>query len=300
MIVNSPSLRFAVLGQDTQVGRTLCKYLLQRGIPYTAIEFGAQGVIALCNEQIDAAYIVNALPEEHPSGQLMNEDQLLNITEKLAAFCQSNDRVLLQISSASVFDGQKQSSYKEADATHPITENGQLLLKCEHKAQQRCASTIILRTSWLFSGEGDNYLTRLCSAAAHEQQMRFSSSMKACPTDTLSIAKALVAMAEQIDCHTEPALWGVYHYVDSDVCSMFTFAKTAITVIKSMSEVKIETIEELTAEDGGINESYELSCKKILSTFGIKRNPWRRGLHDTLTQKFASSTHSAVVINDQD
>jgi dTDP-4-dehydrorhamnose reductase len=293
-------LCFCVLGSNTQIGHALCDYLLEREIPFTALDLDDQGDIALCSEQIEEAYIVNTLPEEHPSGLLMNEDQLLNVTEKLAAFCQSNDRVLMQISSASVFDGQKKTSYKETDATHPITDSGQLLLKCEHKAQQRCASTIILRTSWLFSDEGDNYLTRLCSAAINEQQMRFSGSMKACPTHTLSIAKAFVAMAEQIDCRTEPALWGVYHYVDSDACSMFTFAKTAITVIKSMADVKIETIEELTAEEGGISESYELSCRKILSAFGIKRNPWRRGLHDTLKQKYASTVTSSATKSDKD
>ncbi|MFQ3231084.1 SDR family oxidoreductase [Reinekea sp.] len=298
MIKHSPSLCFCVLGSNTQIGHALCDYLLEREIPFTALDLDDQGDVALCSEQIKEAYIVNTLPEELPSGLVMNEDQLLKVTEKLAAFCQSNEKVLFQISSASVFDGQKKTSYKEADATHPITESGQLLLKCEHKAQQRCVSTVILRTSWLFSDEGDNYLTRLCNAAVSEQQMRFSGSMKACPTNTLSIAKAFVAMAEQIDCRTEPALWGVYHYVDSDACSMFTFAKTAITVIKSMADVKIETIEELTAEEGGINESYELSCRKILSAFGIKRHPWRRGLHDTLKQKYASS--GSVEVNEMD
>jgi dTDP-4-dehydrorhamnose reductase len=282
------------------VGYALCRYLSERDIPFSTLELDELGDVLLSTDGIAASFIVNALPEECPQGLIMDDAKLLSVTEKLAVFCQTNERVLLQMSSACVFDGQKRSRYKEIDATHPGTANGQALLQCEHKALQRCASTVVLRTSWLFSSEGDNYLTRLCQAAVNKGEMRFSGAMMACPTDALSVAKALVGIAEQIDCKAEPALWGVYHYVDSDVCSMYTFAKTVITVIKSMVEVKIETIEELAAEEGGISESYELNCKHILSTFGIKQNPWRRGVHDALKQIFATlpeSDCSAAIID---
>jgi dTDP-4-dehydrorhamnose reductase len=249
--------------------------------------------LSLDSEAISESFIVNTLPEELPSGIPLDATVLLKATEKLAAFCQSHNRVLLQMSSASVFDGQKQSTYKESDATHPCTEDGLVILECEHKAVQRCVSTVIIRSSWLFSAEGDNYLSRLSEAAINKREMRFSGAMRSCPTDALSVAKAIVAIAEQVDCRSEPELWGIYHYVDSDGCSMYTFAKTTITVIKSMAEVKIETIEELAAEAGAVSECYELNCKKILSTFGIKQHPWRRGVHDVLKVTFSSSSDSA-------
>ncbi|MBU2864757.1 NAD(P)-dependent oxidoreductase [Reinekea forsetii] len=288
MIKHSPSLQFCILGPESQVGQALVTYFTEREVPFSVINSDDLAGTLDSSDRFNETYFVNALPVECPSGRPLNESLLLSVTEKLAAFCQANDRVLFQLSSASVFDGQKKSAYKESDATHPVTEIGQLLLSCEHKAVQRCASTVILRTSWLFDSEGDNYLTRLCNAAVSETELRVSGVMKACPTGASSVAKAIVAMAEQIDCGSEPDLWGVYHYVDSDVCSMYTFSKAAINGIKALTDVKVETVIEVSAEEGGVEESYELSCLKILSTFGIKQHPWRRGLSECIKKKFTS------------
>lgn len=107
MIKHSPSLQFCVLGHDSQVGQALVKYFKAREIPFSVLNNDDVTEALSSGEHIQATYFVNALPVECPSGKSLDEALLLSLTEKLAAYCQSYDRVLFQLSSASVFDGQK-------------------------------------------------------------------------------------------------------------------------------------------------------------------------------------------------
>lgn len=282
---HSPTMAFCIVGAETQVGIALAALCAEREIPYTAYSY-AQWLSA--SATIQERFVVNALLEETLTVNAEYVDAQLEACEKIAAFCQVHDKVLLHVSNAVVFSGDSKNAYEESDSVNPQSEAGRLFLDCEQVVTQRCAHSVILRTSWLFSNLGDNFLTRLARATLEKREMRFSGALKACPTDVASIAKVLVAMAEQIDCGAEPELWGVYHYADSDACTMFTFAKTAITVIKSLEEVKIETVSEYPRLGDVRTENYELNCRKLLSTFGIKQKPWRRGLHDVLSQRFAT------------
>jgi dTDP-4-dehydrorhamnose reductase len=219
----------------------------------------------------------------------------MSACEGIAQCCHELDKTLFHLSSSLVFSGKSTRAYTETDECDSTTALGRAFQLLEKKVMEVNPKSVILRASWLFSEQVDNFLTRLVGAAISSESLQITGNLRGCPTDAHAVAKVFVGMAEQIDCGTSsPELWGVYHYADSDACSMHTFAKTVITVVKSMAEVRVETIEEGDTPgmiDAVIEpENYELSCKKILSTFGIKQRPWRRSVHEVLKEKFSSQS----------
>ena len=297
MIDISPTLAFVVIGSDGQVGSSLVELLNSRNIPSFSISsedaFDHERLGQLLEQYQGVRFIVNALYEEPPEGLPTDFTQWCEVAEQIAMQARDYDQVLLQLSSALVYSGRTNRAYIESDLPDATSTFGRTMQLIEGRAVELNPKTISIRVGWLFSDQVGNFLTQLVGAAISQETLSFSGKLRGCPTDSQAVAKVFVAIAEQVDCGVdEPELWGVYHYADSDACSMHTFAKTVITVVKSMTEVRVETINEGDSPemiDAVLEpESYELNCKKILSTFGIKQRPWRRSVHEVLKKKFSS------------
>jgi len=293
----SDSLSFLILGSDRQVGRSLIQYLDSRQIPYQAC---SSEQLATTPDEVgkivasaqSCSYVVNVLFEEPAEGAEVDLPFWLSLASSVANACAQSQKPLFQLSSGLVFAGKSSRAYVETDLPDAQSALGRTYIDIEREVVERWSKTVFLRASWLFSEQDGNYLTQLVGAAVRLESLKVSGHLRGCPTYAMTAAKVLVAIAEQVDCGAEPELWGVYHYADSDACTMHTFAKTVITVVKSMTEVKVESLEEGNSPGmiDAVNEleNYELGCKKILSTFGIKQRPWRRSIHDVLKEKFSS------------
>lgn len=297
MIVISPTLAFLVIGSDGQVGSSLIELLNARSIPYSSLSsdaaFDPDQLMAFLQHHQGERFLVNALYEEPAEGLDTDYAQWQAVAQSLAEHAKRNDQILLQLSSAMVYSGKTSRAYTESDQPDASSAFGHAMQLIERSAAEINPKTISLRVGWLFSDQVGNFLTYLVGAAISQETLSFSGKLRGCPTDSQAVARVLLAMAEQLDCGVdEPELWGLYHYADSDACSMHTFAKTVITVVKSMTEVRVETIGEGDSPemiDAVLEpENYELNCKKILSTFGIKQRPWRRAIHEVLKKKFSS------------
>ncbi len=300
MIKNSETLKFHVIGSDTQVGRALCEFLLDRDIPFdgtTVHDSRDKKKLAAELKGTASPFIVNAVFEGDLNGNLeaskAKQKQWLNLVEMLSDVAVSCNSVLIHLSNALVFSGDQTRGYSESDEPNSPYSLGQLFLETEQLIQQKCPHHVIIRTSWVFSEYGDNFMLRIVNDAINKSSLQFSGKLIGCPTDAHVLAKVIVAIAEQVDCVAEePLLWGVYHYADSDACSLHTFAKAVANSAKSMATVQVETIEEgdTAGQSDAVElvENFELTCKKILSNFGIKQRPWRRGINDVLKEFFPS------------
>lgn len=287
-----------IIGADSQVGGALASYLISRDIPCrtvtTAEAFDHERLADALAGAGDVRFLVNALCEEPEHYcERLNEHWLAS-AKRIAAHCREHGQSLLQLSSGRVFSGHSARGYLETDEVDAQSEIGHSFIRVEEVTQTECPKAVLLRVDWLFSGSPGNFLNRLVDAAINKEELCISTSMKGCPTDAHTVARVLVAMAEQIDCGVGKSdLSGIYHYADSDACSLHTFAKTVITVVKSMSEVRVETIGEVdtrpVVNGERQSENHELNCRKILSTFGIKQRPWRRSLQEVLKQRLNSA-----------
>ncbi|EAR09623.1 sugar nucleotide-binding protein [Reinekea blandensis] len=299
MALNSSTLTFLILGADGQVGAALTAYLDSREIPYRAIAtadaLDPEKLRTILAAPANERFVANLLFEEPEHFSQSIDDTWQAAAALIAEDCgKDDDRQLLQLSSGRVFSGFSARGYHESDEPDAVSEVGQSFIRLEQQTMARCPDAVLLRVDWLFSESRNNFLNRLVDAAIHKEELCISTSMRGCPTDAHTVARVLVAMSEQIDCGvSKPDLSGVYHYADSDACSLYTFAKTVITVVKSMSEVRVETIGEVDTRplvDGERqSENHELNCRKILSTFGIKQRPWRRSLQEVLKHRLSQS-----------
>lgn len=283
-----------IIGRETQTGASLVRYLTERGIGFRALDIRSPHDVSDCCKAIESApeqYVINCLFEDGNLAILSWQDSWASVAADLVGAVAKTQKRYIQLSNASVFSGKLTRAYVETDATDSVSPTGIAYAQAEQSALLNCESAIVLRTGWVFSGEQGNFLTRLVDAAIRSESLVFSGKLMGCPTDANMIARVILAIIEQLDCDvTEPPLRGVFHYADSDVCSMHTFAKAVITAVKSLAEVRVESISEgdsmATTDTIADIENYELGCKRILSTFGIKQRPWRRGIQDVLKTKF--------------
>ncbi|MEJ2044204.1 MAG: sugar nucleotide-binding protein [Reinekea sp.] len=294
MSLNSPSLRFVLLGSDTQTGMALVQQFEERQILYHAASVAdlksAEQVSDFLASHVTDRFVVNCLFEENSSDDSLSSVLWADWNQRIIHLCNKQQQTLISLSSMRVFSGKSDHAYAENEAPDSETSIGVVYQQLENQILESGVMAVILRVGWLFSEQLGNILTHLIRAAVRRESLRVSGNLRGCPTDANSVAKVIIAVAEQLDCNTGlPELPGIYHYADSDACTMHTFAKTVVTIVKSMTDVKVESIEEGDSPEmvDAVTEpeNFEVSCKKILFTFGIKQRPWRRSVHEVLKKK---------------
>jgi dTDP-4-dehydrorhamnose reductase len=122
----------------------------------------------------------------------------INVTgaKNLAEVCKEHNTVLLHISTDFVFDGSKASPYTEDDATNPQGIYGATNLEGEQQVQSVLKEYYIIRTSWVYSQYGNNFLKTMLRLAAERDALSVVNDQTGTPTNANDLAKALVTIIE--------------------------------------------------------------------------------------------------------
>ncbi|MBT5670072.1 MAG: sugar nucleotide-binding protein, partial [Betaproteobacteria bacterium] len=134
---------------------------------------------------------------------------------------------LFHISTDYVFDGETTVAYKETATTNPQTVYGASKLQGEQRLKETVAAHIILRTSWVFGTDGNNFVKTMLRLGEANDTLSVVADQLGNPTFAGSIANALLSLAVQYreKGHLE---WGVYHFSDSSTATWHSFAKQII------------------------------------------------------------------------
>ncbi|MCG9771222.1 dTDP-4-dehydrorhamnose reductase [Pseudoalteromonas piscicida] len=149
------------------------------------------------------------------------EAYLINATavEYLAKAASKHGIRLLHLSTDFVFDGTKNTPYKVCDQTNPINVYGASKLAGELAIKTYCpANSAIVRTSWVYSSHGNNFVKTMLCLMAEKDELNVVSDQIGSPTNANGLAKYLWQLAEQGN--IEP----LYHYSDLGVASWYDFA----------------------------------------------------------------------------
>lgn len=196
-------------------------------------------------------------------------------TENVAKACQRGAARLIMISTNEVFDGAKTTPYHESDATGPLNAYGISKLDGEWLAAAACPETLIIRTSWLYGREGNNFVEKVKAAGASGRPLSFVTDEIATPTSTDDLAEALRSLVE---C-TAPA--DVYHLTNSGEASRYNWA-VAILRLGGFGDVVVEpvTAAELTARgyQGPRKPQYSVLANTRAAALGITLRPWTDAL----------------------
>jgi len=143
---------------------------------------------------------------------------------ELAKACQQADIPLLHVSTDYVFDGTKETPYTEDDSINPINVYGKSKAEGERLVREVLNAHIILRTSWVFSKTGKNFVTTMRRLGKERDELKIVDDKRGGPTSAECIAKVLMSIASQY-IQGKAISWGTYHYAGSPVVSWYEFAE---------------------------------------------------------------------------
>lgn len=181
----------------------------------------------------------------------------------IAKWCENNNSKLLHISTDYVYEGNLAIKYKENDMTAPINNYGKSKLLGDIICQQNNPSSIILRTSWLYSSFGNNFVKKMISLMKNNKLIQVVDDQFGSPTYAFDLANFILNLIKK-------KKWkpGVYHYTNKGKTSWFDFANQ----IKLMCRYNI-TLERISSEkfsQKAKRPKYSLlDNSKIIDTYNI-------------------------------
>jgi dTDP-4-dehydrorhamnose reductase len=139
----------------------------------------------------------------------------------LAKVCNKNKTQLIHISTDYVFDGTANKPYKETDKTNPVSVYGKSKSEGEKSAIQHCPSTIIIRTSWLYSSFKNNFVKTMLRLMKEKDSINVVSDQFGSPTYAADLALAIMQIIKSNKSKENP---GIYQYTDSGITNWYEFA----------------------------------------------------------------------------
>ncbi|MXN92570.1 dTDP-4-dehydrorhamnose reductase [Flavobacterium sp. Sd200] len=150
----------------------------------------------------------------------------------LARVCKENKTVLLHVSTDFVFDGNSQKPYTEKDITNPQSVYGTTKLQGELAIQDIIREYYIIRTSWVYSQYGHNFMKTMLRLAAERDSLNVVNDQTGTPTNANDLAEALITIINHTANNTDNVWFGVYNYSNEGQCTWFEFAKKIFEVNK--------------------------------------------------------------------
>lgn len=143
---------------------------------------------------------------------------------ELAKACKKYQIPLLHLSTDYVFDGAKKTPYVESDPTWPINVYGKSKLEGERLVRNILQEHIILRTSWIFSDNGKNFVTTMRHLAKEGKELNVVDDQRGGPTYANCVANVLLRITDRF-MNGDAIPWGTYHYAGTPSVSWYEFAK---------------------------------------------------------------------------
>ena len=193
---------------------------------------------------------------------------------------------IIHLSTDYVFDGKKQGAYIESDPVAPQGVYGRSKLEGELAVAEANPKHIVLRTSWVYSPFGSNFVRTMLRLAEQRDRLQVVDDQLGCPTYAPDIAGAIIAIARQVTgSRWNPGFAGVTHLAGPDALSWCGFAKEIVRGAaerggRSVPVDPISTSDYPTAALRPANST--LSTERLSATFGIRLPPMRKSLSDCL------------------
>tara|TARA_R110002033_G_scaffold98637_1_gene146979 strand:- start:13201 stop:14058 length:858 start_codon:yes stop_codon:yes gene_type:complete len=192
--------------------------------------------------------------------------------KNLAVACKEYGIILIHISTDFVFDGKKTEPYTETDSTNPISVYGLSKLQGEVEISQALQEYFIIRTSWLYSEHGNNFMKTMLKLAETRDKINVVSDQVGTPTYAGDLAEAIVFLI-----HKKSKKYGIYHYSNRGEISWFEFAKAIFEEINS--DIILTPIKTIDYKTLAKRPRYSvLNKSKTNKTFNIEIPTWRESL----------------------
>ncbi|TWC60617.1 dTDP-4-dehydrorhamnose reductase [Pseudomonas sp. SJZ080] len=235
--------------------------------PDLIINAAAYTAVDKAESDAAAAFVVNA----QAPGILAEEAAALGIP-------------LIQYSTDYVFDGRKGAPYTETDATNPLGVYGQSKLAGEEAITAVQGKHLILRTSWVYSAHGHNFLLTMQRLLQEKPELRIVADQIGAPTWAGTIAHSTLALIERWQAG-ETGAWGTYHLTAQGETSWFGFAQAIGEALREQGKpcanlLPITTSDYPTPATRPLNS--RLDCSRLQREWGVSQPDWQTALRECL------------------
>ncbi len=227
-----------------------------------------------------AAYTaVDKAEHEQTTAKTLNSDAVKNI----AIAAKYNNFKVIHISTDYVFDGKTHKPYSENSLAVPESFYGQTKLLGEKLLLANQPDSIIIRTAWLYSEFGNNFVKTMIKLGNSRDELNIVSDQIGSPTYAVDLANAILIIISQIEMGIKPFTPGIFHYSNEGICSWYDFT---ISIHQLMGiKCKISPIESKDYPTAAPRPFYSvLNKSKIKSIYKIDIPHWRLSLEKCLKE----------------
>jgi dTDP-4-dehydrorhamnose reductase len=186
---------------------------------------------------------------------------------------------IIHVSTDYVFDGHSKNPYLEEDTAIPQSVYGRSKLAGEEAVMNHASAAIIIRTSWLYSMYGSNFVKTIRTLAMERDVLNVVSDQIGSPTYAYDLAQVIVRLLPTLQKNIQQ----VYHYSNEGACSWYEFAKEIVQ--QCNLPCQINPIESKDYPSNAVRPSYAvMNTSKIKSHLGIDIPHWKESLKQCLNQ----------------
>jgi len=283
----SPKL-IAVFGRNGQVGTELTRHPLPdgwilRSLSRAEVDLMDVERIAEALDFLAPAAVINAAAYTAVDAAEQDVEQAMAVNRdapaRMAAACSLRKIPFLHVSTDYVFDGRKEDPYTEDDPVAPISVYGASKAAGEVAIRRHTEAFVILRTSWVFSPFGRNFVKTMVKLSA-EPTVRLVNDQFGAPTAAADIADVLLRLAVRL-ADGDRSGYGIFHYTGGGSTTWHGFASAIFSEIASRGR-RTPQLLPIAAKDYGAAAqrptNSRLDCGRIAAVHAVQLRPWQEAL----------------------
>jgi len=238
--------------------------------------FALQGLVA----QYQPAYLVNCAAYTAVDKAESEREAAFQVNAEavgiLAEACAKQGAKFVHISTDYVFDGNRKAPLKEDDAVSPVNAYGESKLAGEEAALGKNPDSLIIRTSWVYSYHGKNFVKTMMRLMAEKETISVVNDQWGSPTYAADLASTILQIIRS-------GKWegGIYHYSNEGVITWFDFASEIGTLINTSCSIQPTTTANFPTPAKRPHYSV-MDKSKIQEVYGIKLRHWTESLRDCI------------------
>ncbi len=209
----------------------------------------------------------------------------------LAAHCADAGIPLIHVSTDYVFDGTKGAPYTESDPTNPTGVYGATKLEGEQAVLAAWPRAIVLRTSWVYSATGRNFVRTMLGAAQKNVRLRVVADQRGCPTAARDLAAAILAVAARLRDGWQDHYAGVFHAAGAGSTTWHGLAEALFQDAAGYG-YPVPALDAIATSDWPTPArrppDSRLDCTKLAQVFDVRLPEWRSGLSRTVAELLAT------------
>ena len=294
-----------VFGGNGQLGQELARAAALKTIPLetlsqSEVDIAEGAAVASVLSSIEPTLVVNAAAYTKVDLAETNVEEARRSNEigpaVIASACADAHLPMLHISTDYVFDGTKEGAYLETDTVCPISVYGRTKAAGEQAVRGTLRRHIILRTAWVYSEFGHNFLKTILHLAATRDELRIVADQRGAPTSAREIASAILRIAPRLLQGEDVS--GTYNFTAEGVTTWHGFASRVVAIQapltgRSPHVTPIKTSDYPTAAKRPANS--QLDCRLFAKVFGFSGPYWTEGVDMTTRALITASQRTAHV-----